>query len=53
MLKPAEVLIADIEAIAHVAGLGLYECTINGEKPGNKVLNPVKTNDVEHQSGRR
>ena len=30
-------------AIANICGLGLYELTINGEKAGNKVLNPAKT----------
>ena len=32
------------KAIVHVCGLGLYEFMINGEKIGNKVLNPAKTN---------
>lgn len=32
------------KAIVHVCGLGLYELMINGEKVGNKVLNPAKTN---------
>lgn len=31
-------------AILHVCGLGLYELTINGDRIGNKVLNPAKTN---------
>ena len=32
------------KALVHVCGLGLYEFMINGEKIGNKVLNPAKTN---------
>ena len=31
-------------ALINVCGLGLYELMINGEKVGNKVLNPAKTN---------
>ena len=32
------------EAIVHICGLGLYELEINGERIGDKVLNPAKTN---------
>jgi alpha-L-rhamnosidase len=32
------------KATVYVCGLGLYELTINGERIGDKVLNPAKTN---------